>query len=101
MPKTLTVRRRYAFAFSTKQCNEIENLPASFRLKPANKQSRAVWMDIGHIALGKAQRIEAGNYGEDNGDGYEDGVDISAWAAELREIAGKIFDYFKPGDGKL
>lgn len=50
------------------------------------------------MALGKAQRIEDGNYGggaegEDNDDGD--------WADELRAIASKILDKFKAGDGQI
>lgn len=62
-----------------------------------DEMPRNQWLALGFMANGKAQLIEQGRY--DMGD--EDNADNADWATDLRHIAHTVFDYFKPGDGKL
>ena len=62
--------------------------------------TRGQWMAIAHMALGKAERIESGHYGDDGSEEDPD-YDPESWADQLRSIASVILDEFKPGDGKL
>lgn len=89
---------RFKLEFSNQQIEEIESLWCDgFEPDPTEPQSRRVWVAIGHIALGKAERIATGQYGEPD----DDMDDNEEWADELREIAGIIFDAFRAGDGKV
>ncbi|MCI0637435.1 MAG: hypothetical protein L0Y72_29465 [Gemmataceae bacterium] len=52
------------------------------------------WMTLAEMALGKAQMAEEGRYlVEDD----QFGIKTAAAAADLRGLARRILDYFKPG----
>lgn len=81
----------YTFEFSDSDWEEITSL---FVVPPLfQHMSRQEWTSIAHMALGKAQCIDDGRYGDDEDD--------KEWADQLRGIASTILDYFQPGDGKL
>ena len=89
---------KYQIGFTRKQWQEIESMGfEGFEPMPDEPLSRCQWMAIAHMALGKAQRIEEGHYG-DGAEGEDE--DDESWADELRGIASQILDEFKPGDGK-
>jgi hypothetical protein len=94
----MCVRGKFKLRFSQQQIEEIESMWfEGFEPDPREPQVRGVWVAIGHMALGKAQRIAAGEYGEPDDD-MDDNED---WAEELREIADIIFSEFQSGDGKV
>lgn len=72
-----------------------------FEFGQGDELTRGQWMALAHMALGKAQRIEANHYGVSNRDDEGDGVDTEEWANNLRQIADTILGFFQPGDGKL
>lgn len=79
--------------FSDQDWEEIASLGFEpFTIEPGQALTRQQWMAVAHMALGKAQRIENGDYGEDVDNG---------WADQLRLIAETITDHFRPGDGNL
>ena len=91
----MCVASKFKMEFTDEQWEEISSMGFdSFEPVPGEPLSRGQWIAIAHMALGKAQRIEEGHYGG----GEEDDPD---WAGELRGIASKIMDEFKPGDGKI
>jgi hypothetical protein len=89
---------KYRLRFNKQQAEEIRSMWADgFEPEPHEPQTRRTWVAIGHMALGKAQRIAAGEYGEPE----DDMDDNEEWAEELRGIAETIFGEFKSGDGKI
>lgn len=87
----------YALQFSEEDWEEICALCFDpFEFDSEEALTRGQWMAIGDMLLGKAYRIEAGNFADDG-----PGDDNPAWVAQLRRIADVIFGFFKPGDGKL
>ena len=89
---------KFRLRFGKQQVEEIESLWCEgFEPNPREPQTRSTWVAIGHMALGKAQRISAGEYGEPE----DDMEDNEEWAEELRGIAEIIFGEFKAGDGKV
>lgn len=94
----MCVASKYRLAFTSQEREEIEAMWfEGFEPDPSQPQPRSVWVAIGHMALGKAERIEVGEYGEPE----DDMEDNDEWAAELRGIASKIFGEFQSGDGKI
>lgn len=94
----MCVASKFKLRFSEQQIEEIESMWCDgFEPDPTKPQPRNVWIAIGHMALGKAQRIEAGEYGEPEDD-MDDNED---WVTDLRDIADIIFGEFKAGDGKV
>lgn len=91
-----TMANSYALSFTEKQWEEIEALafpgfdPRFFPVK-----TRGEWMAIQNMLLGKALRIERGDFSLQETDGDE------IWAGELRLIADVIYREFKAGDGKI
>ena len=93
MPKT-----QYEMVFDKQQWEELESLTfTGFEINRETPMARDQWVALGHMCLGKAQRIEEGQYGEPE----DDMDDNSEWAEELRAIAAVIFGEFQSGDGKL
>ena len=93
----MCVASQFKMEFTAKQWEEIEGMGFDgFKPMPDTALSRVQWIAIAHMALGKAQRIEDGNYG-----GGAEGEDDEDWADELRAIASKILDKFKAGDGQI
>lgn len=88
----------YKLELTAQQVEEVEALAfTGFEIDVFAGLGRDQWVAIGHMCLGKAQRIEAGEYGEP-----EDEMDDNAeWAEELRGVAEIIFGEFQSGDGKL
>ena len=94
----MCVEIQYKIDFSGRQWEEIESMGfEGFEPMPDKALSRGQWIAIAHMALGKAQRIEEGHYG-DGAEGEDE--DDENWADELRGIASQILDEFKTGDGK-
>lgn len=92
------VHGHYKFDFTAREWEEIDAMTTALgELNEHRAYTREQWVTIGHIALGKAQRIEEGVYDDIT---EEDG-DSERWANELRDIAAAIFQFFQPGDGKL
>jgi hypothetical protein len=88
--------KTFPLDFTAKQWEEICSLGCEgFEPVPGKELTRLEWMCIGHMALGKAMRIENKDYGG------SDDEDSPVWAAELREIAKIVFSNFRPGDGKI
>lgn len=93
-----TSRQEYEIEFSDKQWDEICCMSFEpFTFGPEIPMTRGQWWAIGEMALGKAQRIEEGAYGGDEGDGF----DPETRSEELRAIAATIFEKFQPGDGQF
>ena len=93
------VASQYKMEFTDKQWEEIVGMGFDgFEPMPDKAFSRVQWIAIAHIALGKALRIEEGHYG---GGAEGEDEDDGDWADELRAIASKILDMFKPGDGQI
>lgn len=87
---------KYQIGFTDNQWQEIESMGfEGFEPMPDKALSRCQWIAIAHMALGKAQRIEEGHYG-DGAEGEDE--DDENWADELREIASQILNNFKPGN---
>lgn len=89
----------YKLKFSSQQWEELISMTFEpFTFGKGARLTRGQWMAMGEMALGKAQRVDAGIYkiGE-----QDDEVNMPQWAEELRDIAAVIFDFFQPGDGKL
>jgi len=87
---------RYALPFSEKQWDEIESLAfPGFEPSIGSAKTRGEWMAIQNMLLGKALRIERGDFSLQETDGDE------IWAGELRLIADVIYREFKAGDGKI
>ena len=81
------------------QWEEIESLGfEEFEPNSEKDMTRRQWMAVAHMCLGKAQRIESGDYGDTE---ENDPADNLRWANELREIAEVILTEFRPGDGKV
>jgi hypothetical protein len=60
---------KYRLRFNKQQAEEIRSMWADgFEPEPHEPQTRRTWVAIGHMALGKAQRIAAGEYGEPEDD---------------------------------
>jgi len=94
----MCVASKFKLKWSKQQVEEIEAMWFDgFSPDPSEPQPRSVWVAIGHMALGKAQRIEAGEYGEPE----DDMEDNDEWIDELRGIASVIFEEFRSGDGKI
>lgn len=99
----------YDLTFSAKQWQEIESLGFEpFEPMTGESLTRGQWCAIGEMCLGKAQRIDAGDYGMEDGEGNATDADLEAvgdspaqWAEDLRGIAAIIFREFKSGDGRL
>lgn len=92
----MCIASQYKMEFTAEQWEEIEGMGfEGFEPMPDKALSRVQWIAIAHMALGKAQRIEDGNYG-----GGAEGDD-GDWADELRAIACKILGKFKAGDGQM
>lgn len=89
----------YQLDFPEFLCEELEDLAVPLRQYDvfAAGLSRADWVALGHLALGKAQRIRAGAYDI----GSDDQATNAAWLTDLEEIAEIIFREFQPGDGKI
>jgi|HubBroStandDraft_1064217.scaffolds.fasta_scaffold222705_2 hypothetical protein len=88
----------YELDFLGREWNEIEIVVDMSGLGGSiDGWTRMEWLAIAYLLIGKASVIDAGRY--DTGD--EDDNDNPAWATELREIAAKILDQFKPDDGKV
>lgn len=95
---TMCVASKFKLRWNKQQVEEIEALWCEgFEPNPRVAQPRTVWVAIGHMALGKAQRISAGEYGDPD----DDMDDNEEWADELRGIADVIFSEFRSGDGKV
>ena len=95
----MCVGSQYKIEFTDVQWEEIASMAFDgFEPVPGEPLSRGQWIAIAHMALGKAQRIEEGHYG-DGAEGEDD--DDEHWADELREIASQILNEFKPGNGKI
>lgn len=89
----------YPLRFDPDQWEELIAMSFEpFEFGESDELTRGQWMALAHMALGKAQRVESGHYGD--ADEFEH-QDSSRWAAELREIADIILDKFRPGDGQL
>lgn len=89
----------YHLEFTNHQWEEIFSLAfVPFFMTIGDKATRAQWVAVGQMCLGKAQMIEDGYYG---GSCPDEGVDISEWAQDLRDIAEIIFAKFQPGDGQI
>jgi hypothetical protein len=94
----MCVASKFKLDFSDQEQEEIEAMWfEGFEPDPTEPQSRSVWVAIGHMALGKAQRIEDGEYGEPE----DDMDDNEEWSDQLRGIASVIFNEFRAGDGKI
>lgn len=93
----------YRLELTKGQDQEVEDLiEGLFDPAVPHWLSRRQWMAVGQMALGKAQLIEAGQYGEsvDLPEKSADAEDNARWAAELRVLAGRVHQEFKPGDGR-
>ncbi len=100
MHSTAAVRDTYSLEFSESQQEEIISLGFEpFEPDPTQPMIRGQWMAIAEMALGKAVRIERGDYEAITEDGFDS--DDREWAEELRDIAHIILGFFQPGDGKL
>lgn len=83
--------------FTSSQWEEIQSLSFDpFHIKTYTPMTRPQWVAIGHIALGKAQRIEDGQYCDSDGE-----CDCEEWSKDLREISDIIFNEFQPGDSNF
>lgn len=88
----------FKLEFTPKQWEEIESMSfPGFEPVAGEPMERAQWIGLGHMALGKAYRIEQGEYGEPE----DDMDDNTEWAEELRAIADVVFNEFRPGDMKV
>ncbi len=91
---------RYQLEFTENEWEEIEALSFfPFVIVLGDTLTRPQWVALGNMALGKAQRIQQGAFGE--GDEDMGGRSNKEWADQLRGIATKIFDKFLPGDGQV
>ncbi len=89
----------YSLEFTDAQWEELVSLTFEpFEFFQGDSLTRGQWMALAEMCLGKAQRIEEGNYHIDDDD---DGCDFVKWAEDLRVIASEIFAFFQPADGKL
>lgn len=87
----------YTFEFSSRLWEEVEALASGlFEINEDLTLPRRKWLALGQMALGKAQKMQEGYYGAD-----DDETDIEQWTQDLQAIANTIFDFFKPGDGKI
>lgn len=92
-------RKRYALKLTDDEWIEVEALSFEpFEVSPGDQLTRLQWIAIGEMCLGKAVRIERGDYDPMND---EDPYSAAKWAHDLRGIAKKIFNKFRPGDGKM
>ena len=90
-------KRKYVVEFDDDEWEEIEAMCfEGFHLESGEAFLREQWVALGHIALGKAQRIEDGVYG--GCDIYDDESANSAWVDQLRGISAKVFSFFRSGD---
>ena len=97
--KAMTRANTYHLDFTTEQWEELTALTFEpFEFAEGDALTRGQWLACAHMALGKAQRVESGDYGDPN---EEEDLGSAAWAAELREIAGVILAFFRPGDGQI
>ena len=89
---------KYRMAFTREEWVEICALEFDdFHPRKGHPMTRAAWVAVCHMLLGKAERIERGQYGG----GPDEDMDMDecmAWACQLRGIADKVFDRFKPGE---
>jgi hypothetical protein len=85
--------------FSSRQWEELESLSfVPFTFSQGDALTRAQWLALANMAVGKAERIDAGDYGQRD---EAEGFDPAAWSRDLRGIAAEILANFKPGDGKF
>lgn len=79
----------YVLEFTPKQLEEIECLGFDgLEVTLGEPLPRGHWLAIAQMALGKAQLVEAGYYGDDELE------DDTVWADELREVAATILGSF-------
>ena len=89
---------QYKLGFDRGEWEEIDALSFDgFDPKQGKPLTRSQWIAVAHMALGKAARIEAGDYGGPEDDDEDD----TDWADTLRGIASKILNKFKSGDGQI
>lgn len=88
----------YKMQFNKSEWEEVEALVEPFCFKFTGQMTRPQWIAIAHMAMGKAQRIEEGDYG---GGDEEESFDPATWAYQLRGIADVILTKFRPGDGQV
>ena len=92
-------RRQYELEFTEPQWEEIVNLGFEpFEVVPEESLTRGQWMAVADMALGKAWRLDRGDYALGEPDEAEDN---ERWAEELREIAHIILNKLRPGDGQI
>lgn len=90
----------YKLEFTAEEWEEIEAMSfTGFTPSRGKPLDRSQWIAVAHMALGKAERIEAGEYGKPEDD--DDDADELDWSQTLRGIAEKITGQFKPGDGRF
>lgn len=93
--------QKYRMAFTRPEWEEVCALGFDdFHPEHGKPMTRAGWVAVGHMLLGKAERIERGLYGG----GPDEDMDMDeclAWANQLRGIADKVFYKFKPEDGQV
>ncbi len=87
--------------FDEGEWKELIDLDMDADPKPGKGLTRRQWLNVADICLGKAQRIETGIYGGDGFEDEEDREESMRWGLQLREIASKILNEFKPGDMKF
>ena len=91
-------RQTYELNFSDRDWEELVSLTFEpFEFGYDEPLTRGQWLALAHMALGKAQLIDDGQY--DIGDGHDS--ENPEWAAHLRSIAHRILDEFQPADGKI
>lgn len=101
---TTVNRQVYALEFSEEHWDEIDDLVECFDPPPladgAGERGfpRPVWIAIGHMALGKARRVDEGVY---DFDGEKDDEWVDDWVDDLESIAETILAEFQPGDGRI
>lgn len=89
-PDSNSIKRLHELEFTDSQWEEI----FSFGFEPfeishlGEPMTRAQWMAVADMALGKATRIRRGYFGED--------ADNEKWIAELEAIAEIILEKFPP-----
>lgn len=92
---------KYALRFSDVLWDEIEAM-AFGNFEPSRKKpfmSRGEWLAIAEMSLGKAVRLERGDYDFEEEESPE--RETMDWAFDMRRIAAAILDEFKPGDGQI
>lgn len=82
----------HRFEFISAQWEELIAMSFEpFEFGEGEVLTRGQWMALAYMALGKAQRIDAGHYGDTEQD---ERVNVEEWAQQLRDIADAILNHF-------